>query len=332
VLLVTIAFMIVTSVLSASLASADYTPSYCVISDVHVSSLAPTGYSSTVVHVTITFSVYCTGGSPSTVWDIQTRVYAESNLIGVTAVSSSENQYSSEQGTARYVVNTQFDAMSYYGYGEQTPSFYVQITAINTSTGALDGQQQAPFAVDTSQYPFNLAQQNYCNFPGLSQFFKLLPGCGGSANSTVSTAPTSGNCNTFGLPQFLQPYLPGCGGTGSETVASNQSSSQQLPVQQPGSSLTPPSASSSPGPNTPTRDRSNEAILGIIVSALASCLVVVLVTRNPTRFRVFHSRAGLNSRGKFCPACGMRLQVTANFCGRCGEACPHDQENLTFRL
>jgi hypothetical protein len=319
-----------TSASAASLVYGDYTPSYCVISNVHVSSVTPKDYSSTIVRVTTTFSFYCSGGTPSTVWDIQTRLYAESSLLGVSSIStsSSVNQYSFGQGTAQYVVNNQFDAMSYYGYGEQTPSFYVQITAINTSTGSLDAQQQAPFAVDTSQYPFNLAQRNYCHFPVLSQFFQLLPGCGaGSVNSTVSTSSSTSSCNNLGLPQFLQQYLPGCGGTGNETTAPSQSSSPQVPAQKPGSSPTPPNTLATPPAAAAVQDRSNEAILGIIILGLAAFLVATLVLKRQTR-----GRARLKPQGRFCPACGNHLQATANFCGKCGQACPDDQETYTFRL
>lgn len=330
-LLLTIAVLTVTSTSAGAWVSGDYTPSYCEISNVHVSSITPTDYSSTIVKVTTTFSFYCSGGTPGTVWDIQTRVYAQSSLVGVSPISGSMNQYSFGQGTAQYVVNNQFDAMNYYGYGDQTPSLYVQITAINSSTGSLDAQQQAPFAVDTSQYPFNLAQQNYCHFPGLSQFFQLLPGCGaGSVNSTVSTVstqavPSTSNCNTFGLPQFLQPYLPGCGGTGNKTVAPNQSSSPQLPTQQAGSPLTSPNTLPTPAATATAHDRSIQAVLGIIISALATLLVVTVILKRPTRRRA-------RLQGKFCPACGIHLQATANFCGRCGEPCPDDQETYFFRL
>ena len=230
---------------ATSVVSGVETPSYCVINNVHVSSITPRDSSSTIVSVTTTFLISCASGTPGTVWDVQTRLYAESSLLGVNSVSSSENQYTLGQGTIQYAVNSQFDAMSYYGYGEQTPSFYVKITATNTSTGSLDAQQEVPFAVDTSQYPFNVSQQNYCHFPGLSQYFQLLPGCGASsANSTVSTAPSSSNCNTYGLPEFLQPYLPGCQATENVTAPSSESSSPLLPTQQSNSPLASPSSSS----------------------------------------------------------------------------------------
>jgi hypothetical protein len=330
VLLLAIAVIAISSASATSFVYGDYTPSYCVISNVHVSSITPKDYSSTIVRVTTTFSFYCSGGTPGTVWDIQTKLYAASSLLGTSSIStsSSVNQYSFGQGTAQYVANNQFDAMTYYGYGEQTPSLYVQINAINTSTGSLDAQQQAPFAVDTSQYPFNVAQQNYCNFPVLSQFFKLLPGCGaGSANSTVSTVSSTSSCNNLGLPQFLQPYLPGCGGTTSETVATSQSSSTPLPAQQPGSSPTPASTLATAPASAALQDRSVEAIWGIIISGLAAFLVAALILRRQTG-----SRARLKPQERFCPACGTHLQATANFCGNCGQACPDNQETYTFRL
>jgi hypothetical protein len=331
-LLLTLVVITVTSASTTSFVHGDYAPSYCVISNVHVSSITPKDYSSTIVLVTTTFSFYCSGGSPDAVWDIQTRVYAESNLVGVNSISTSNsvNRYSFGQGTAQYVINNQFDAMSYFGYGEQTPSFYVQITAINTSTGSLDAQQQTPFAVDTSQYPFNVAQQNYCHFPVLSQFFQLLPGCGaGSVNSTVSTVSSTSRCNNLGLPQFLQPYLPGCGGTGNETVAPSQSSSPQAPAQQPGSSVASPNSLASPAATAAVQDRSIEAVLGIIISGLAAFLVAILILKRQTR-----RRARLKPQEELCPACGAHLQATANFCGRCGQARSDadDQETYTFRL
>ena len=311
--------------------SADYSTSYCVISNVHVSSTAPHDYSSTTVQVTTTFSFYCSGGTPGTVWNIRTEIYAQSNLVGVSSISTSSPviQYSFGQGTAQYIATNQFDAMTYYGYGEQTPSLYVQITAINTSTGSLDAQQQAPFAVDTSQYPFNLAQQNYCHFPVLSQFFQLLPGCGaGSANSTVSTAPSSSNCNTYGLPQFLQAYLPGCGGTDNSTAASDQSSSPQDTSGNPsisGNQFTAPGTLSSSA-TTAAYDRSIEAISAIIISALATCLMSALILERRT-----HRRIRLKLQGKFCSACGIHLEPTANFCSRCGKTIHDDQDTRFFQ-
>ena len=263
-------------------------PSYCVISDVHVSTIAPSGYTSTIVQVTTTFYVSCTGGTQGTVWDIQTKVYAESNLVGVSTLSGSDNQYSYGQGNVQYVVNNEFDAMNYYGYGEQTPSFYVKITAINTSTGSLDAQEEAPFAVDTSQYPFNLVQQNYCNFPGLSQFF--------------------------------QQDLPGCSVGNSGTEPSNESSNQQPLAQQPGSALPAPTISPSVATNqSQFSDDSIEWISGIIIAASATFLAAILVsirTRQLTR-SYFHARR--QRRGKFCTACGLQLQASQNFCGRCGQ-------------
>jgi ribosomal protein S27AE len=329
-LLLAVVVVTMTSASVASLVYGDYAPSYCVISNVHVSSITPKDYSSTIVLVTTTFSFYCSGGTPGTVWNIQTTLYAESNLVGVNSIStsSSVNQYSFGQGTTQYVINNQFDAMTYYGYGEQTPSLYVQITAINTKTGSLDAQQQAPFAVDTSQYPFNVAQQNYCHFPILSQFFQLLPGCGaGSVNSTVSTVSSTSSCNNLGLPQFLQPYLPGCGGTGNETVATSQSPSTQLPVQQPGSSPTPPNALATSPATAAVQDRSTEAISGIIISGIAALFVATLIVKRQTG-----RRALLKPQERLCPRCGAHLQPTANFCGRCGQACRSDQETYTFQV
>jgi len=332
-LLLTVAVVTAISSSAASLVFADYSPSYCVISNVHVSSVTPTDYSSAMVQVTTTFSFYCSGGTPGTIWNVQTRVYAESSLLGVSSISTSSSviQYSFGEGTAQYVANNEFDAMSYYGYGEQTPSFYVQITAINTSTGSLDAQQQAPFAVDTSQYPFNLVQQNYCHFPVLSQFFQLLPGCGaGSVNSTVSIAPSNGDCNAFGLPQFFQSYLPGCGGTGKDTEAQNQSSSPlgtSWDPSIPGSQLASPNAFRASAAATTAYDRSIEAISTIIILALATCLIVTLVLKRQTR-----RLACLKLQGKFCPACGIHLQATANFCERCGEVIPDDEETYFFRV
>jgi hypothetical protein len=249
--------------------------------------------------------------------------------VGLSSIStSSVNEYSYGQRTTQYVINNQFDAMTYYGYGEQTPSLYVQITAINTTTGSLDAQQQAPFAVDTSQYPFNLAQQNYCHFPVLSQFFQLLPGCGaGSVNDTVSTVSSTSSCNNLGLPQFLQPYLPGCGGTGNETVAASQSLSTQLPAQQPGGSPTSPNTLATSPATAMVQDRSPEAISGIIISGIAAFFVATLILKRQTG-----RRARLKPQEKLCPACGTHLQTTANFCGRCGQACPDDQETYKFQL
>jgi len=319
-----------TSASAASLVYGDSIPSYCVISNVHVSSVTPKDYSSTIVLVTTTFSFYCSGGSPGTVWNIQIRIYAESNLVGVNSISTSSPvaRYLFGQGTVQYVINNQFDAMTYYGYGEQTPSLYVQITAINTSTGSLDAQQQAPFAVDTSQYPFNVAQQNYCHFPILSQFFQLLPGCGaGSVNSTVTTISSTSSCNNFGLPQFLQPYLPGCGGTGNETVATSQSSSTEIPVQQPGSSPTPPNTLATSPATAAVRDRSNEAISGIVVSGIAAFFVATLILKRQTGRSLL-----LKSQERLCPTCGTHLQTGANFCGRCGQAWPDDRETYKFQV
>ena len=310
-----------------------YASSYCTIDDVHVSSIAPTQYDSTMVHVITTFSVSCTDGSDGTVWKVQTQVYAESNLVGVTELSTSENQYSYGQGSAQFVVNSQFDAMNYYGYSEQTPSFYVQITIINTSTGSLDAQQQMPFAVDTSQYPFTIVQQNYCNFPGLSEFFKLLPGCGGSANNTTNTntLPNS-NCNTYGLPQFLQPYLPGCGMSSSGTVPSNQSVNEQPSTQEPGGPLTLPNTSPALATSrTGFSDQSVEWLSGIVIAASATFLVAVLVAMGTSRLGKFHYRGGRNLRGKFCSGCGMYLQGFENFCERCGKPCPIDNEQVRSR-
>lgn len=317
--------------------SGDYTPSYCVISNVHVSSITPTDYSSTIVTVTTTFSLNCEGGTPGTVWNIWTRVFSESNLVGVNSVSSAVNQYSFGQGTTQFIVNNHFDAMNYYGYGEQTPSFYVQITAINSSTGSLDAQQQAPFAVDTSQYPFNLAQQNYCNFPGLSQYFQLLPGCGASTvNNTTPTVSSSSNCNVAGLPQFYQRYLPGCGGSGNESVAPNESSSSQpgqqaTPVSPVASPNTAPNTSPDLATNTTVHDRSVESVLGIIILALAVFLVM-LILKKRSRHAVFSHPAGLEPQGKFCAECGNQVQAADSFCWKCGEACPDDQDTVSFRL
>ena len=314
--------------------SADSTPSYCSISNVHVNSVTPTGYSSTTIQVTTMFSIYCSG-SPGTVWSIQTKVYAESNLLGVNGVSTSVNQYSSSQETAQYVVNNKFDAMSYYGYGDQTPSFYVQITAINTSTGSLDAQQQAPFAVDTSQYPFNLAQQNYCHFPALSPYFQLLPGCGGTANSTASAVPSSSNCNLYGLPQFLQPYLPGCAGTSNQSVNQTLSSTQSAQtVNAPiaGSPLTSSDKLATPTATAQSPDgRSTEAISGIIVMALATFLGVTLIMKkSPALAHYNHVR--LKPQGKFCTECGMHLLPTESFCNRCGEPSPDARETYKFQV
>ena len=318
ILAVVVMIMLVSS--ATSFVSADYAPSYCVISDVHVNSISPVGYTSTIVQVIVTFYISCTGGIAGTVWDIQTKVNAESNLVGVTTLSSSDNQYSYGQGNVQYVVNNKFDAMNYYGYGEQTPSFYVTITAINTSTGSLDAQEEAPFAVDTSQYPFNLVQQNYCNFPGLSQFFQLLPGCGGLTNSTISPGQASSNCNTFGLPQFFQQFLPSC--STSETEPSNESSNQPS-AQQPGSSLNPPGTSPLVVTNASHfSEDSLEWISGIIVAASATFLVAILVAIRTGQITQsdFHTRR--RRQGKFCTACGMCLEASQNFCGRCGEASP----------
>ena len=305
-------------------------PSYCAISDVHVSSITPTDYSSTTVQVISSFSVSCAGAPEGTVWNIETKVYSESNLVGVALLSSSENQYSYGQGNAQYVVNNHFNAMNYYGYGEQTPAFYVQITAINTSTGSLDAQEQVPFAVDTSQYPFDLTQQNYCQFPGLSQFFQLLPGCGGSTNNTSNPGTTSSNCNTYGLPQFLQPYPPGCSGTTNPPTVSNESSTQQIVVQEPGNSLSQPNTSPALTSNVLSNSgRSIEVVSAIIVTALGTLLAAVLV--NLTRFRTFfHAR--LRASRKFCTTCGLRLESSANFCDRCGEPCQYEKDLVTFHI
>jgi hypothetical protein len=216
--------------------------------------------------------------------------------------------------------------MRYYGYGEQTPSLYVQITATNTSTGSLDAQQQAPFAVDTSQYPFNVAQQNYCNFPGLSEFFRLLPGCGASsANSTANTAPTSSNCNTYGLPQFLQPYLPGCGGAGNGAVPQSQTPSQQIPVT--------PSNAFPTLATTPGHDNwSMQAILGIIISTLATFLFASLILKKSNRLRASYLRTHLKLQRRVCSTCGTHLQPTANFCSRCSQPCPDHQQTSLYTL
>jgi len=314
-----------------SLVSADSTPSYCTISNIHVSSLTPTDYSSTTVHVTTSFSIYCTG-SPGTVWRLQTKLFAESNLLGVNEISSSENQYSAGQGTAQYVASNQFDAMNYYGYGDQTPSLYVQITAINTSTGSLDAQQQAPFAVDTSQYPFNLNQQNYCHFPALSPYFQLLPGCGAKTNNTSNVAPSSSNCNLYGLPQFLQPYLPGCSGTSMST--SNQTTTVTQFVNAPiaGTPLTSPDKPSTPtGTEAVSNSQAMQAISGIIITALATFLgAALMVKKSPNLIRNNFMR--LKPQGKFCTECGMHLLPTENFCTRCGEPSPNAQETYRFRL
>jgi hypothetical protein len=311
--------------------SADSTASYCSISNVHVSSTTPTDYSSTIVRVTTTFSVYCSG-SPNTVWNIRTEVYADSGLFGVSSVSSSTNQYSAGQGSADYVVNNQFDAMNYYGYGEQTPSFYVEITIINTSTGSLDAQQQTPFGVDTSQYPFNLAQQNYCRFPALSPYFQILPGCSGTANSTVSNATSSGSCNLYGLPQFLQPYLPGCAGTVSQTVSTTTTQSANSPI--PGSPLaTSPKTPTTPETTATAPDvRSTQAILGIIIAALATFLGMTLILKKSIRLPVSRDHIHLKPLGKFCTECGLHLQPNATFCDRCDEPCPNEQETITFKV
>jgi hypothetical protein len=325
VLLLTVAVLTATSAAAASSVSGDNTPSYCVISNVHVNSITPNDYSSTIVQVTTAFSLDCSGGTPGTVWNIETRVYTESSLLGVSPLSTSSlNQYSSGQGTAQYVVTNSFDAMNYYGYGEQTPSFYVQITAINTSTGSLDAQQKAQFAVDTSQYPFNLAQQNYCHFPGLSQYFQFLPGCGAtsSANSTIPATPSSSNCNVTGLPQFFQPYLPGCGGTENESAAPAT----------PGNPLTQPSSAPTLALRTSAHDRSIESVLGIIILGLATCLIVPMILKRPTPHPASHYRARTEPQGKFCTACGDHLQATANFCSKCGEACPSTEDTYSFKL
>jgi len=320
-----VAAAIAISAPSGSWVFAADSPSYCEITHAHVNSVTPTDYSSTTVQVTVSFSVSCSGGNEGTVWDIRTTVYAESNLFGVAPVSSSNRQYASGQGTVQYVVNSQIDAMSYYGYGEQTPSFYVQITASNTSTGSLDAQEQVPFAVDTSQYPFNLAQPNYCNFPGLSQFFQLLPGCGASNNTTTSGA-SAPNCNTYGLPQFFQPYLPRCSGTTNQPTPANQSSVQQVPVQEPANSLPQPNTSPSLAANTSTfGDQSVEAISGIFIAATIALAGTILVTLRPGRLRGFRYQVLMRSRVKFCTACGLQLEATANFCARCGKPCPFEQ-------
>ncbi len=333
-LLLTIAVLTVSSTSAGSFVYGDYTPSYCVISNVHVSTITPNDYSSTIVKVTTTFSFSCSGGTPGTVWNIQTKVFSESNLLGVSSVSSSVTQYSFGQGTTQFVVNSQFDAMSYYGYGDQTPSFYVQITAINSSTGSLDAQQQAPFAVDTSQYPFNLAQQNYCHFPILSQYFQFLPGCGaGTVSSTTTTVSSSSNCNVPGLPQFYRQYLPGCGGSGNETVAPSESSSsqpaaQQIPVTSPD---TTPNTSPKLATNTTVLDRSTESVLGITILALVAFLVPLFLLKRSGRL-AFHNPVRLEPQGKFCTECGNLIQATADKCWKCGEACPDDQETYQFQL
>ncbi|HMK82537.1 MAG TPA: hypothetical protein VK503_02350 [Candidatus Bathyarchaeia archaeon] len=298
------------------------------------------------------FSLSCSGGTPGTVWNIQTKVYAESSLVGVSLISGSVNHYSFGQGTAQYVVNNSFDAMKYYGYGEQTPSLYVQITATNTSTGSLDAQQQAPFAVDTSQYPFDVSQQNYCNFPGLSEYFRLLPGCGASsANNTVNIAPTSSNC-TYGLPQFFQPYLPGCGGTGNGVVPQSQTPNQQsatqqqscnpsnptqcqtMSAQQPLTENTLNPSNAFPGrATTPGYDnRSMQAVFGIITSAIATFFIASLILKKSTRFQTSYFRTHLKLEGRFCSACGIRLQPRVSFCSRCGEPCPGNKESTSYVL
>ena len=313
-----------------SAASADSTPSYCSISNLHVNSTTPTDYSSTNVQVTTTFSVYCSG-SPGAVWNIETKVYADSSLFGISSVSSSTNQYSYGQGSADYVVRNQFDAMDFYGYGEQTPSFYVQISVINQSTGSLDAQQQAPFGVDTSQYPFNLAQQNYCHFPVLSPFFQILPGCGGSTNITMNST-SSGSCNLYGLPSFLQPYLPGCSGIASQTVSTTTTQSANPPI--PGSPLTmSPKTPVIPETTASVPDyRSTQAILGIIISALVAFLGVTLILKKSVHLPFSRDNMRLKPLGKFCTECGLHLQPNAAFCERCGEPSPDGQETITFKV
>ena len=324
-LVLLVAATIAISAPSGSSVFAEDSPSYCEITDVHVNSVTPTDYSSTYVQVTVSFSVSCSGGNDGTVWDIRTNVYAESNLLGVTPLSTSDKQYAFGQGTVQYVVNSQIDAMSYYGYGEQTPSFYVKITAINTSTGSLDAQEQVPFAVDTSQYPFDLTQSNYCHFPGLSQFFQLLPGCGASNNATTS-ATTPPNCNSYGLPQFFQQYLPGCSGTTSQPTITNQSSAQQVPVQEPVNSLPQPNTSPSLSANTPSLSyRTVEAISGIVIAAILALVGTVLVMSRLGRLRVSRYVVLVRSQVKFCTACGLQLEPSANFCARCGKSCPIGQ-------
>jgi hypothetical protein len=241
------------------------------------------------------------------------------------------NQYSFGQGTTEFIVNNQFDAMKYYGYGDQTPLFYVQITAINSSTGSLDAQQQAPFAVDTSQYPFNLAQQNYCNFPGLSQYFQLLPGCGASTVNSATPASSSSNCNVAGLPQFYQRYLPGCGGSGNESSSQpGQQATPASPVASPNTAL---NTSPDLATNTTVHDRSVESVLGIITLALAvAVFLVLLILKKRSRHPAFCHPAGLEPQGKCCAECGNQIQAADDFCWKCGEACADDQDTVLFRL
>ena len=332
-LLLVAAVMIMLSPSVSSLVFADSAPSFCSISNVHVSSITPTGGSSTIVQVTTAFSLYCSG-NPGTVWSIQTKVFADSSLMGISSVSSSTNEYSSGQGSADYVVNNQFDAMSYYGYGEQSPSFYVQITVTNTSTGSLDAQQQTAFAVDTSQYPFDVTQQNYCHFPALSPYFQLLPGCGGSSNSTLSNASSSSTCNLYGLPQFLQPYLPGCSGTSnqsSQTEAATTTQSANSPI--PGSPLvTTPKTVTAPQTTPSAPDHSAQAILGIVIAALVSFLGMTVFLTKSSRLRLSRDYLRLRPLGKYCTECGLHLLPNATHCERCGEPCADTQETIVFKI
>jgi len=310
------------------------TPTYCSISNVHVSSTTPTDGSSTTVRVTTTFSLYCSGDA-GTVWSIQTKVYAESNLLGTSSISSSTNQYSPSQGSADYVVYNQFDAMNYYGYGEQSPSFYVQVTVTNLSTGSLDAQQQAPFAVDTSQYPFDVSQQNYCHFPALAPYFQLLPGCGGSSNNTLSYNPGSSNCNLYGLPQFLQSYLPGCSGTynpTSSTTSTTTSQTANSPL--PGSPLvTSPKQVTAPQTTAPSNSEAPaQAVLSITIAALAAFLGITGFLRKSDRLHISRDYMRLKPLGKYCTECGLRLNPNATRCDRCGELCADVQETITFKL
>ena len=333
-LLLAAAILSVTSLSMMSPVLADATPTYCTITNVHVSSTTPTDGSSTVVQVTTTFSLYCSGDA-NTVWSIQTKVFAQSSLVGTSSISSSTNQYSPSQGTADYVVHNQFDAMNYYGYGEQSPSFYVQVTVTNLSTGSLDAQQQAPFAVDTSQYPFDITQQNYCHFPALAPYFQLLPGCGGSSNYSLSNNSASSNCNLYGLPQFLQPYLPGCSGTSntsSPTTSMTTTQTANSPL--PGSPLvTSPKQATTPQTITSFNSEAPaQAILSITIAALAAFLGIAGFLRKSDRLHISRDYVRLKPLGKYCTECGLRLHPDAIRCERCGESCADTQETITFKL
>jgi hypothetical protein len=75
-----------------------------------------------------------------------------------------------------------------------------------------------------------------------------------------------------------------------------------------------------------------QAILGIVISALATFLTAVLILKKSTHLRAYYFRTHLKLQGRLCSACGTHLQPTANFCSRCGESYPDDQQTSSHIL